>query len=146
MDLTEKQWIIIEPLIPKGKSGVGRKGRPRKNDREILNGILWILRTGAPWKYLPREYPPRSTCHRRFTGWVRDKTLEKILEHLARDLQERGGLDLREAFIDGSFASAKKGGFALGLPNAERAPRSWQLSTAMVFLSPYASKVLRRMR
>jgi transposase len=146
MELTDKQWELIEPLLPEGKSGPGKKGRPRRNDREILNGILWILRTGAPWKDIPGRYPPRNTCHSRFQEWVTNKTLERILEAVARDLEERGGLDLRETFIDGSFTSAKKGGFALGQPNAARAPKSWQLSTAMVFLSPYASKVLRRMK
>ena len=146
MDLTDRQWELIGPLLPEGKSGPGKKGRPRRNSRDILDGILWILRTGAPWKDLPARYPPRNTCHRRFQEWVKDKTLERILEAIARDLEERGGLDLRETFIDGSFTAAKKGGFALGQPNAERAPRSWQLSTAMVFLSPYASKVLRRMK
>ena len=146
MDLTDKQWELIGPLLPAGKSGPGKKGRPRRNNREILDGILWIMRTGAPWKDLPGRYPPRNTCHRRFQEWVNDKTLERILKAVACDLEDRGGLDLRETFIDGSFSSAKKGGFALGQPSAERAPRLWQLSTAMVFLSPYASKVLRRMK
>ena len=72
--------------------------------------------------------------------------MEHLLETNARDLNERGGLDLRESFIDGSFTAAKKGGFALAQPNAERALKSWRLSTAMVFLSPYALKVLRRMK
>jgi len=72
--------------------------------------------------------------------------LERVLEAIARYLKEQGGFDLRETFIDGSFAAAKKGPFALGQPRAERAPRSWQLSSAMVFLSPFASKMLRRMK
>jgi transposase len=146
MELTDKQWELIGPLLPPGKSGSGKKGRPRRDDRAILDGILWILRTGAPWKDLPARYPPRNTCHRRFQEWVRDGTLERVLEAIARDLKERGGLDLRETFIDGSFTAAKKGGFALGQPSAERAPSSWQLSSAMVFLSPFASQVLRRMK
>ena len=116
MELTDKQWELIEPLLSAGKSGPGKKGRPRRNNREILDGILWIMRTGAPWKDLPTRYPPRNTCHRRFQEWVKDKTLERILETIARDLEERGGLDLRETFIDGSFTAAKKGGFALGQP------------------------------
>jgi len=146
MELRDKQWELIGPLLPEGKSGTGKKGRPRRDNREVLNGILWILRTGAPWKDLPERYPPRNTCHRRFQEWVNDGTLERVLKAIACDLKERGGLDLREAFIDGTFSSAKKGGFALGQPSAERAPRSWPLSSAMVFLSPFASKVLRRMK
>ena len=146
MELTDKQWEIIEPLIPEGLSGPGRKGRPRRDNREVLDALLWILRTGAPWKDLPERYPPPPTCHRRYSEWVQDKILDRILEALAKDLKERGGLDLTETFIDGSFTAAKKGGFALGQPNAARAPRSWQLWTALVFQSPYALKVLRRMK
>ena len=146
MELSDKQWEIIEPLIPSGRSGSGLKGRPRQNCRDVLDAILWILRTGAPWRDLPDRYPSRSTCHRRHQEWVKNKTLDRILEALAKDLKDRGGLDLTETFIDGSFTAAKKGGFALGLPNAARAPRSWQLWTALVFQSPYALKVLRRMK
>ena len=112
MDLTDEQWLVIKPLIPAGKSGKGKKGRPRREDRQILNGILWVLRTGAPWRVLPPEYPSRSTCHRRFQRWVRDKTFAKILAALADELEIRGALDLRETFIDGTFAAAKKGGSA----------------------------------
>lgn len=73
---------------------------------------------------------------------MKNRTLDRILEALAKDLKERGGLDLTETLIDGSFTSGKKGGFALGQPNAARAPRSWQLWTALVFQSRYELKVL----
>ena len=142
MDLTAEQWSLIEPLIEEPRRADGR-GRPRRPAREVLNGILWILRTGAPWKDLPDRYPSYQTCHRRFQQWARDGTLGDVLRALAEDLKQRGGLDLKECFIDGTFVPAKKGGFALGKPNAARAPRSWLLPTAMVFLSPVASKLLR---
>lgn len=123
MDLADEQWSIVEPMIPEGKSGKGKKGRPRKMDRQVLNGILWILRTGAPWRVLPPEYPSRSTCHRRFQEWVGNETFSKILDLLAEELEIRGALDLREAFIDGSFAAAKKGGSASAPPKKAKAPR-----------------------
>ena len=123
MDMTDEQWSIVEPVIPEGKSGKGKKGRPRKNDRRVLDAIFWILRTGAPWRVLPPEYPSRSTCHRRFQEWVKDKTFAKILDLLADELEIRGELDLREAFIDGSFAAAKKGGSASAQPKKAKAPR-----------------------
>lgn len=123
MDLTDEQWSVVEALIPAGKSGKGKKGRPRKGDREILEGILWVLRTGAPWRVLPPQYPSRSTCHRRFQQWVRDKTFAKILGVLAEELKIRGDLDLQEAFIHGSFAAAKKGGSPSGQPKKGKAPR-----------------------
>ena len=104
MDLTDEQWAIIEPLLPKEQLRKGgRRGRPWKDARAVLDGILWILRTGAQWADLPDRYPPYQTCHRRFQKWVQDGTLEHILKALAKDLRERGKLDPSEAFIDGSF-------------------------------------------
>jgi hypothetical protein len=84
--------------------------------------------------------------HRRFQNWVRSKVLEQVLLAVAQDLKDRGGVDLSETFIDGSFAPAKKGGSVWERLNAARAPRSWQLQTAMVFLSPYAQRVLARLK
>lgn len=146
MELTDIQWAILEPLLPKGRSGSGKKGRPRRDNRRILEGILWILRTGARWKDLPDEFPPYQTCHDRFTEWVDSKTLDRILRALLADLQERGKIDLSEAFIDGTFASAKKGAVTLVQQGAEKGPRSWQLRSAMVFLSPFGLEVLRHMK
>ena len=146
MDLTIEQWVLLEPMIhepPRRKDG---RGRPRVAPRPIMDGILWILRTGAPWADLPDRYPPYQTCHRRFQQWVRDGTLERILHTLAEDLHERGGIDLEESFIDGTFAPAKKGGGTWERPVGARARRSWPLQTALVFLSPCAQKVLRLTR
>jgi transposase len=109
MDLTEEQWKVVEPLIAKPKPRADGKGRPRQDDRAILNGILSILRTGAPWKDLPQRYPSRPTCHRRFQKWCRDGTLLRMWEALVEDLDRRGKINREETFIDGSFAMAKKG-------------------------------------
>lgn len=146
MDLTDEQWQLLEPLIPKPPRRSDGRGRPWRDTREVLNGVLWVLRTGAPWKDLPDRYPPYQTCHRRFQQWAEDGTVEKILRALAEDLEERGKIDLSEAFIDGTFAPARKGGSVSGKPRKVRGPRSWQLQTALVFLSPYVSKVLRGAR
>jgi transposase len=144
--LTDAQWAILDSLIPEPARRKDGRGRPWRSRREVLDGILWVLRTGARWSDLPAGYPPYQTCHRRFQQWVRSGVMKGTLEALALDLKERGGLDIREAFIAGSFAAAKKGGLAWGRPSAERAPRSWRSQTAMVFLSPYALRVLRRMK
>jgi transposase len=69
--------------------------------------------------------------------------IEQLLLALAEHLKAAGGLDLKECFVDGTFVPAKKGGAWLGKPSGARAPRSWALQTAMVFLSPCAQKVLR---
>ena len=146
MELTDKQWEFIAPLLPKPRSGPGKKGRPQRNNREVLEGILWILRTGARWKDMPKEFPPYQTCHGRFSAWVEDGTLERILKAIAKALQERGEIDLSETFIDGSFASAKKGAVELVRQSAAKGPRSWQLRSALVFLSPSGLQALRRMK
>lgn len=145
MKLTEKQWQLIAPLF-ENASRVGTVGRPALPARDVLNGVLWILKTGARWKDLPSEYPSYQTCHRRFQQWVRDGTIERALQMLAEDLRERGGIDIREAFIDGTFSSAKKGVFLLARRNAAKGPRSWRLQTLMVFQSRFALRALRRTR
>ncbi|MCA9412852.1 MAG: IS5 family transposase [Candidatus Omnitrophica bacterium] len=114
MDLTNEQWEVLEPLIPENPRRADGRGRPWKNNRDVLNGILWVLRTGAPWKDLPDRYPPYQTCHRRFQRWSDEGVMEKILLALSEHLKERGKLNLSEAFIDGSFSGAKKGGFRVG--------------------------------
>ncbi len=109
MKLTDKQWIKLEPIILQSVCKKDSRGRKLRDPREVLNGILWVLRTGAPWKDLPDRYPQHQTCHRRFQQWTKAGFFRRIIEELAADLQERGGLDIREAFLDGSFVPAKKG-------------------------------------
>jgi len=136
MHLSNQQWEVVSPLLPKPVKKDGR-GRPRRDDREILNGIFWILRTGAPWKDMPSgTYPSYQTCHRRFQEWSRTGTLEMILQVIAEDMQKRGKLSLEECFIDGTFASAKKGGVVLARLNVEKARNSWQFQTKILFQSP----------
>jgi len=145
MHLSDAQWELLKPLFREKARSDGR-GRPWREARAVLDGVLWILRTGARWQDLPREYPPYQTCHRRFQQWVREGRLERILCVLAEDLLARGGLDLEEAFIDASFSSAKKGAIVLVQRAGEKGPRSWQLPTAMVFLSRSGLAALRRMK
>ena len=145
MDLTEAQWAILKPLFQPKRRPDGR-GRPWKDARAVLNGVFWILRTGAPWHDLPPRYPPYQTCHRRFQQWRRDGLLTDVLTRLAEDLRDRGKLDLSETFIDATFSSAKKGALLSARLAEEKAVKSWRSSTAMVFLSPSASPALRRMK
>src|SRR5215510_14328614 len=63
-DLTDFEWRVIEPLLPNKPRGV-----PRVDDRRVLNGIFWVLRSGAPWRDLPERDGPRSTCYNRFVRW-----------------------------------------------------------------------------
>jgi transposase len=141
LDLTDAQWRRLEPLLPKPRVRKDGRGRPWRDPRDVLTGILWIMRTGAPWHDLPHRYPPDQTCHRRFQLWARNGTLNRILHHLAREPAEAGGFDFGEAFIDATFAGAKKGAPASALPAKGKERRLWRLQTALVFLSPLLSQV-----
>jgi transposase len=146
MDLTDEQWEVVKPLIPAPPKRSDGRGRPRVDDRKIVDGILWVMRTGAPWHDMPEKYPPYQTCHRRFQEWVHTGVFKNILKSLAKDLKERGDLDLSECFIDGTFVIAKKGDRGWERPSGAKVRRSWQWQTALVFLSPYPLEVLRHMR
>ena len=98
MDLRDEQWAVVSPLLPKHPRRADGKGRPWQSDRAILDGILWVLRTGAPWHDLPERYPSYQTCHRRLQSWVKTGTFERILAALAKDLQDCGKLDMSECF------------------------------------------------
>jgi transposase len=138
MDITDPQWAVLEPLFRPKRRADGR-GRPWQDTRAVLNGVFWVLRTGAPRHDLPSRYPPYQTCHRRFQSWQRSGLLTRLLQKLAEDLRDRGKLDLSESFIDDSFSGAKKGALVLALQSAAKAAKSWQSQTAMVFLSPCTS-------
>jgi transposase len=143
VDLTDEQWDAISGCFPskERKRTTKKGGRPWRDPRDVVNGVMWILRTGAPWADLPGRYPPYQTCHRRFQTWVEDGALERMLRRLAEDLRDRGKLDLTEAFIDGSHAGAKRGALLLESLAAAKRPRSWQWQTALAFLSPSGLKV-----
>ena len=144
--LTDAQWEVLRDLIPEPPRREDGRGRPWKDRRAVLNGILWVLRTGAPWADLSERYPSYQTCHRRFQQWVRSGIMRGVLEALAEDLRMRGRLDVREAFIDGSFAPAKKGVQRSAKRNVARDRRSWPWQTAMAFPLPSASRVRLRMK
>jgi len=118
-------WERMEPLLPKMKKKRGKSGRTPTPWREILDGIFWILRTGAPWSALPSEYPPRSTVHERFQMLVTHGFFRKLVEELSEELHGAGVLNLTECFIDGTFSSAKRGAKQLGRQNVGKARKSW---------------------
>lgn len=74
-ELTDFEWSIIEPLLPNKPRGV-----PRVDDRRVLNGIYWRLRTGSPWAEIPERYGPHTTCYNRFVRWGRAGVWEKIFK------------------------------------------------------------------
>jgi transposase len=112
-ELTDEQWAVVERVL-RPQRREDNRGRPWHDTRAVLNGVFWVLGTGAQWRELPEKYPPYQTCHRRFQQWIRSGKLEETLKMLARHLHERGRLNLEEAFVDATFASAKKRGLAVG--------------------------------
>jgi transposase len=78
-EVSDEQWALLEPIL-RSKRRPDGKGRPPKDPRAVLNGVLWILGTGAQWREMPPKYPPYQTCHRRFQQWVRSGALAKVLE------------------------------------------------------------------
>src|SRR2546428_13295526 len=107
MDLTEKKGAVLEPIFRPRRRPDGR-GRPWAATRGVLNAVLWILRTGAPWADLPRRYPPYQTCHRRFQVWQRSGRLDRLLQRLAGDCPRPGQVRLSGNFIEVTFSSGEK--------------------------------------
>jgi transposase len=133
VDLTDEQWAPVELLLPKPEVREDGRGRPWRDPRDVLNGILWVLRTGAPWADMPNRYPPYATCFRRFQSWRKDGVLQNALQALADDLVARGRLDLSETFIDGTHAGAKRGARWWAKLGAGLPPNSWRSQTVRVF-------------
>lgn len=86
-ELTDGQWALLALLLPEPPRRADGRGRPWRSQREVLNAVLWILRSGARWKDLPAHLPPYQTCHRRYQAWVRSGALRGVLETLAEDLR-----------------------------------------------------------
>ena len=130
--LTDAQWGKIQPLLPK-RPKRPRGGRPRAGNRQVLEGILWMLRSGARWQDLPEAFPSPSTCWRRLRDWEEQEVWLEIWRAFLAELNERQQLKWSEAFLDGSFAPAKKGAAESGKPSGARGQSGWWWSTARVF-------------
>lgn len=106
--LTDEHWERIAPYIPEHPPSP-RGGRPRAPDRECLEGILWLVRTGARWQDMPVDLPSGSTCWRRLQEWSGEDVLETIHAILIQQLDDLGELDFEELLADATFIRAKKG-------------------------------------
>lgn len=90
-DLTDEQWNVIGPLIPRPKSGKAG-GRPRTTDvREVVNGILYLNRSGCSWRMLPHDFPPWPTVHDYYRNWRQDGTWEKLHDALRENVRVEAG-------------------------------------------------------
>src|ERR1700716_1461579 len=112
-DLTDDEWGLVEPLIPPGKTGGGKRTVIM---REVVNGLMYILSTGCQWRAIPKDLPPKSSVHGYFDLWTYDGTLERIHNALYEQCRERAQREASPtaAIIESqSVKSAEKGGRAL---------------------------------
>jgi len=123
--LTDEQWTLIEDMFPPPKA----TGRPPSKPRDMLDGILWILNTGAQWRDLPHEFGPKSTVWDHFDRWNNDGTLQMVLDRL-RDFFD---IDDELWCIDGTIVRAAKcaaGGGKKGILTSRKATRSAEVAAA----------------
>ena len=140
-ELNDEQWSLISDLfVDPAPDPCG--GRPRADARRCVEGILWILRTGARWKDLPRSFPSYATCWRRFEQWSNDGVWDRAWRRLILKLDRQGDVEWDEGFADGTFAAAKKGAITTARPSAARALSSCSWSTAADCRSPSTSIAL----
>jgi len=105
-DLTDAQWKFIKPLLPPDAD----TGRPRNDDREVINGILYVLTTGCGWEYLPHDIRTSwHTCHRRLLEYQRRRVWQKIVAKLMKLAYRKGKINLNNAYHDASVVKSKKG-------------------------------------
>jgi transposase len=100
-EITDEAWEQISPLLPEN----GGRGKQWRDHRRVINGILWRLRTGAPWRDVPERYAPWQTCYDRFVRWRRDGTWEKLLSRVQTRSDAVGEVEW-EVSVDSSVARA----------------------------------------
>jgi transposase len=117
-DVTDAQWALIEPHLPAPPGG----GRPRKTDlRDVVDAILYVLRTGCQWRYLPKDFPPKSTVWRYFDAWRRDGTLDAAHDALRKKVRarEKPYHPRTTASVDSQSVDTTSGGEQRGRDNAK---------------------------
>ncbi|WP_156500099.1 IS5 family transposase [Ectothiorhodospira sp. BSL-9] len=103
-ELSDAEWELVKDIV----STPQRMGRPRRDDRQMLNGIFWILCTGAKWRDLPERFGPWKTVYDRFRTWRDEGTFELVLERLHLRLREDGLMDLETWMLDSTSTRATR--------------------------------------
>ena len=117
-------WALLEPIL-KSEKPRKKPGRPRRDDRAIFDGLIWLARTGSQWSQLPREFDPESTVHERFAEWVETGAPERAWAALLHEYDGEVGRDRSWPAADGCIAKApfgKKGGPAGRRPRGAPPP------------------------
>lgn len=102
-DLTDTQWARVRPLLPAQKP---KTGRPPLDHRRVINGILWALRTGAPWRDMPERYGKWATIYSRFYRWQKASIWQRVFEAVQAQADARGQFDWEVHFVDGTVIRA----------------------------------------
>jgi len=129
-DLTDEEWALIAPLIPRAKRGGGKR---TVSMREVVNGLMYVLGTGCQWRALPKDLPPRSTVNGYFADWDYDGTLDRIHHALylgCREQVDRAPSPTAAIIDSQSVKSAEKGGPA-SIPLASTLARRSRARSAM---------------
>lgn len=114
----DELWALLAPLLRSDKPRQ-KPGRPRRDDRAICDGLIWLARTGAQWSQLPREFGPKSTVHERFSEWAASGALARAWAVLLQEYDDALGLDWSWQAADGCIVKApfgKKGALARRRP------------------------------
>lgn len=119
-EVTDKQWKLIELLIP----AAAATGRKRVPPRTVLNGVLWVVRSGSPWRDLPERYGPWQSIYHHFNSWRRTKVFERMLESLQMRLDAEGHVDWDLWCVDGSTVRASRAAAGAGKKGAPANPQT----------------------
>jgi transposase len=109
-ELEDRDWERIRDLVPKGK----QTGRPKRDDRELMNGMFWVLRSGAPWRDMPGRYGPWQTVYDRFNRWRKDGTLKRIAAKLRKRMHGEGRIDRDLWCVDSTMVRASRAAAGAG--------------------------------
>jgi transposase len=112
-------WTRVDRRLP-ARAPQPKGGRPWVNNRECLEGILWVLRTGARWRDIPGDLPSPSTCWRRLQEWAGEGCLDDIQAEVVQELDELGVLDWDQLLADATFIRGKKGATRSATPSAAK--------------------------
>src|SRR5258705_12186479 len=112
--VSDELWAVVEPHLPRDRRPSPRGGRPRVSNRAVFTGILFVLRTGVPWQFLPPEMGcgSGSTCWRRFQTWTKRGIWKKLHRHLLQHLAWADEIDWSRVSLDSSSVAAKRGATA----------------------------------
>lgn len=121
LDLTDFEWSVIAPLLPPER---GREGRPAHDNRVVVNGILWRLRTGAPWREMPKRYGKWNSVYRRYDRWSKASkwgAVSILISQILKVREKRGQLEVRRARAAAGTAPPPKRGKSMKGVRARRA-------------------------